>query len=204
MSKGADNLQNLSWLLEGCVQQVCASNEWLERRMMPLSVDELRWSPRSGCWSMAATLDHLNRTFAYYLPKIEEAIEMPRDMKSREVQARSAESEEMLVRRMEPPVLEPMSAPSPVLPGLAVDPDKVVEQFPLLRIRFANIVRSISDVNAGVSIPDSIHPPVRSLRCVVGLLAAHERRHLWQVEQILRASEFLASFAKPPLNDSGR
>jgi hypothetical protein len=200
----ASNPQDLSWLLEGCVLQVRASNDWLERRILPLSADQLRWRPRSGCWSIAATLDHLNRTFAYYLPKIDEALAEPRDMRNREVKLRSAEGEELLVRRMEPPVLEPMSAPAPVLPGLAVDPDKVVEQFPLLRIRFANIVRSISDVDAGVSIPNSIHPPVRSLRCVIGLLAAHERRHLWQVEQVLRAPEFLASFAKPPLNHSGR
>jgi hypothetical protein len=204
MSKGADNSQNLSWLLEGCVLQVRASNDWLERRILPLSADQLRWRPRSGCWSIAATLDHLNRTFSYYLPEIEEALEEPRDMKNREVQLRSAECEEMLVRRMEPPVSEPMSAPAPVMPGLAVDPDKVVEQFPLLRIRFANIVRSISDVDAGVSIPESIHPPVRSLRCVIGLLVAHERRHLWQVEQILRASEFQAAFARPSLNDRER
>lgn len=125
-------------------------------------------------------------------------------MSNREVELRSVEGEESLVRRMEPPVSEAMIAPSPVLPGLAVDPDKVVELFPLLRTRFANIVRSISEEDAGVSIPNSIHPPVRSLRCVIALLEAHERRHIWQAEQILRAPEFLASFANPLLNQNGR
>lgn len=197
MSTRIDQEDKLAWLLEGCFLQVWASNEWLERRILPLSVDQLRWRPRSGSWPIAASLDHLNRTFGYYLPKIHEALERGRGMEHPAHELRVTESEEMFVRKMEPPIVGPLSAPSEVLPNLAVDPDQVIEQFPLLRAQFAEVVRSISDVDAGVSIPDSIHPPVQSLCGVIGLLAAHERRHLWQVQQILCASEFLACFDRP-------
>ncbi len=205
MSTRIDQKNKLAWLLEDCVLQVWASNEWLERRILPLLVDQLRWRPRSGSWSIAASLDHLNRTFGYYLPKIQEAVEKGRRMKNREHNSTFTDSEEMFIQEMEPPIFEPKSAPSAVLPGLALDPDQVVEQVPLLRIQFLKIVRSIADVDVGVSIPDSIHPPVQSLGGLIGFLAAHERRHLWQVQQILRASDFLAYFGKQSLDDcSGR
>jgi hypothetical protein len=202
MSTRIDPKEKLAGLLEGCTLQALASNEWLERRIMPLFIDQLRWRPRPGSWSIAETLDHLNRTFSYYLPKIEEALDTTRGTKKRA--HRLGESEEMFLRQMEPPIVEPMSAPSPVLPGSCVDPDQVVEQFPLLRNQFAKIVRSVIDVDPGVSISDSLYPPVQSLGGAIGLLAAHERRHLWQAQQILCASEFLAYFAKPPLGDCSR
>jgi hypothetical protein len=146
-------------------------------------------------------LDHLNRTFGYYLPKMHEAVERGRLVTNLERNSTITESEEMFVRRMEPPIAERMSAPAPVLPGPAVDPDQIVEQFPHLRTQFAKLVRSVTHVDARVSIPDTLYPPVQSLGGVIGLLAAHERRHLWQVQQILNTSEFLAYFGMPPLDD---
>ena len=202
MTTRIDQKNKLAWLLEGCLLQVRASNECLEHRILPLSVDQLRWRPRSGSWSIAASLDHLNRTFDYYLPKIQEAVERGRGMKNRERNVTFTESEEMFIRRVEPPVTEPMSAPWPVVPGLAADPDQIVEQFPLLRAQFKKIVRSIPEFDTGVSIRDSIHPPVQSLGGVIVFLAAHERRHLWQVQQILNAPELQAYFPKARLDDS--
>src|SRR5215471_10931682 len=61
MSIGVDK-DKISGLLEGCLVQVLASNEWLEGRVLSLSVDQLRWRPRTRRWSIAACLDHLNRT----------------------------------------------------------------------------------------------------------------------------------------------
>lgn len=202
MSSGTDHEQNSSRLLEGCLLQACASNTWLERRVLPLSVDQLRWTPRSDRWSIAANLDHMNRTLSYYLPRLEQALREDRRAINRE-KWESPESEELLVGQMEPPVEQPMRAPSAVLPGLALDVDRIAEQFPLLRNEFARIVQSISAVDLGLSIPGTLHPPVQSLGAVVCLLAAHERRHLWQVQQILCASGFLASFTKPHRDITG-
>ena len=201
MSPRVDQKEKLARLFEGCLLQMWASNEWLERRIMPLCAIQLRWTLGSGCWSVAASLDHLNRTFGYYLPRIQEALEEARSTKNREHKPRYTEAEEMFVRQVEPPIVAPMRAPSAVLPSLAVDPDEVVEQFPLLRTQFATIVRSLTEVDGDVSVPDTLHPPVQSLGGLIGLLAAHERRHLWQVQQVLNSSEFRACSAKPPLDD---
>ena len=199
------NKDKISWLLDGCLVQVVASNEWLGCRILPLSVDQLRWRPRSGRWSIAACLDHLNRTFSYYIPKIEDALDREGNMRSRTHRPGFTELEEHFLEQMEPPSLVTMSAPTALVPASAVDPDEIVEQFPVLRARFAAAVRSIAGVDVlGVSVPDSLHPPVQSLGGVIGLLSAHERRHLWQAQQVLSAPEFPADLSAKSILDDCR
>src|SRR5581483_5853276 len=101
------------------------------------------------------------------------------------------------------PVVAPMNAPSALVPGSAVDPDEVVDQFPHLRTRFANTIGSVTDLDSAVCIPASIHPPVESVGGVIALLAAHERRHFWQVQQILSAPGFPDDRVAKPALGSG-
>ena len=182
---------NFSSLVEACLVQMLASNEWLERRILPLSVNQLRWKPCSACWSIAGCLDHLNLTLGYYGPKIEAALETGRHSKRRKGPFRFTEAEEKFLREIEPPALVRMCAPAALLPAAAVDPEQVVDQFPILRKQFANAVRSVAGADPGIAIPDSIHPPVQSVAGVIALVAAHERRHLWQAQRILTAPAFL-------------
>ena len=194
MSPGIDQ-DKIWWLLEGCLVQVSASTEWLERRILPLSLDQFRWRPSSTQWSIAECLDHLNRTFDYYLSKVDEAFEKGRNGEP----FRFLESEDEFLRQMEPPVVVTMKAPPLLLPAPAIDLDRIVDQFPDLRIRYAKAVQSLADVNVlGVSVPDAVHPPIQTLGGVIALLAAHERRHLWQTQQILRTSDFPAHLAARP------
>ena len=60
--------------LEGCIAQVRASQEWFATRVLASSLDQLRWRPRAGFWSILECLNHVNNTFEYYLPKIESAV----------------------------------------------------------------------------------------------------------------------------------
>ena len=184
-------------LLEACLFQVSASREWFDSRVLILSVDQLRCRPRSGQWSIAECLDHLNRTFVYYLPRIEQAVEQ--GLREGEYSARRLnfeESEDSFLKQVEPPIIIRMSTPTLLLPTPAVDPDQIVDDFPQLRDRFATAVHAAASVDVlNISIADSIHPPVQSLGGAIALLAAHERRHLWQVQRILSASGFPASRA---------
>src|SRR5262245_61905320 len=60
--------------LEGCLVQVEASKSWFARRVLPLSIEQLRWRPEPREWSIAECLDHLNITLGLYLAKINAAI----------------------------------------------------------------------------------------------------------------------------------
>jgi hypothetical protein len=135
----------------------------------------------------------LNRTFSYYLPKIESALEKGRVAPDRQCAPDSESLEREFLRHIEPPVVIAMSSPAVLLPPSAIDPDQIIEQFPYLRRRFTDAVQSAIDSQVlDISISDSIHPPVQSLGGVLALLAAHERRHLWQAQQVLSSSDFPA------------
>src|SRR5690242_11841516 len=60
--------------LEGCLCQAEASKEWFDRKVLPLTVKELRWRPAPQAWSIGQYLDHLNLTLALYLPRVNDAI----------------------------------------------------------------------------------------------------------------------------------
>jgi len=189
MSRGAEQ-DGIGSLLEACLFQVSASREWFDRRVLILSVDQLRCRPLSGQWSIAECLDHLNRTFAYYLPRIEQAVDQ--GLRKGKYSARRLnfeESEGSFLKQVEPPIIIRMSTPTLLLPTPAVDPDQIVDDFPQLRDRFATAVHTAASVDVlNISIADSIHPPVQSLGGAIALLAAHERRHLWQAQRVLSVS----------------
>lgn len=77
------------------------------------------------------------------------------------------------------------TAPLALQPTAAVDPDRIVDEFTDLRERYARIGRLASGVDlAGIRIRGSLHLPVESVGGVLALLAAHDRRHIWQVDRV--------------------
>jgi hypothetical protein len=175
--------------LQGCHAQVHASQQWFLRCVLPLSLNQLRWRPRSGRWSIGECLDHLNLALAYYLPKIDQALEEGRHHPPNRVDSvLFAESEEDYLWQVEPPVVLKASAPAALQPTEAVDPDRIVDQFMDFREKYGRIVESMSPLNlVNISINGSLHPPIHSLRGLMALLVAHDRRHIWQAERLLDA-----------------
>lgn len=171
------------------------SREWFARRVLPLSLDQLRWRPGPGNWSIAECLDHLNQTLAFYLPKIERAIvQHPEKRPDAGPWRAFRESEETFLSEVEPPIRGAWRAPSALLPIAAVNPDRIIDQFAELRDSFGKTIRSASGLHlAGISIEGSIHPPIASVGGAFALLAAHDRRHLWQAERFRRTPGFPAS-----------
>jgi hypothetical protein len=169
---------------------VQASQKWFKKRVLALSLDQLRWRPRSGCWSIGECLEHLNLTLAYYLPKIEQTVGESRRQPGIGG-VLFPEPEKEYLTQLEPPVVFRANAPSALQPAEAVDPDRIVDQFTELRVRYGKSVQSVS----GLGLPDilvagSLHPPIKSLGGVIALLAAHDRRHFWQAERVRNASGF--------------
>ena len=96
--------------------------------------------------------------------------------------------------QFEPPIRKRRSTPSELQPAPPVDPDRIVEPFPHLRERYARAVLLASRLDlANIPIADSIHAPVESLGGIIALLAAHDRRHLWQAERIRETTGFPAT-----------
>jgi hypothetical protein len=143
----------------------------------------------------------MNRTFAYYLPEIEQAIaRSPLKLRDPARSLALPKREKAFLKRVEPPVRAAMAAPSLLTPVPAVDADRIIDQFPRLRESYANAVQSASGLDLlSMFISASIHSLVQTLAGVLAFLAAHDRRHIWQVEAVLNTREF-----PPTLNRSAR
>ena len=178
--------------LEGCLVQVEASKAWFHRRVLPLSIEQLRWRPDARHWSIAECLDHLNLTLELHLPKINEAIGRGQRQAPPSTECLRCEQAEFdALRLLEPPVTDGVSAPALTLPSPAVDPDWLVDQFHLARDRYSEAVRRASGLDLRrIRIVKPIYPVIVSLGGTLALIAAHDRRHMWQAERVRQAPRF--------------
>jgi hypothetical protein len=178
--------------LEACLIQMDASKEWFARRVLPLSLDQLRWRPNLGGWSIAECLDHLNTTLALYLPKLDDAIGRGRwEAGTLQGPSRLGQSESEFLKRFEPPATIRIPAPPAVAPSASVDPDCLVDRFHNTRDRYVDAVRRASGLDlARILITEPIHATIRSLGGALALIAAHDRRHMWQAEQVRQTPGF--------------
>ena len=178
--------------LEQCLLQVEASKAWLHHRVLPLSIEQLRWRPDADHWSIGECLDHLNLTLGLYLPKIDDAIRRGALPDSALVECpRCEQAESEALRWIEPPVMVAVVAPALTAPTPAVDPDWLVEQFHQTRHRYAEAVRRAFGLDLRrLRIIEPIYTPIISLGGTLALMAAHDRRHMWQAERVRHAPRF--------------
>jgi len=174
--------------LEGCPVQVEASKAWFTRRVLPLSIEQLRWRPNPQHWSIAECLDHLNLTLGLALPRVDEAI---REGRACEVCVACERSEIEALKLVEPPVNVPAVALPALIPAPAVDPDRLVDHFHQTRDQYAIAVRRVFALDIrGILLVEPVAPLIRSLGGTLGYLAAHDRRHMWQSERVRNAPRF--------------
>jgi DinB family protein len=178
--------------LEGCLFQVEASKAWFHQRVLPLSIEQLRWRPDARHWSIAECLDHLNLTLEMYLPKIDAAIAGARRKDAAMAPRSQCEQAEIdALRLSEPPVTTGRPAPSATMPVAAVDPDWLVEQFHDTRDRYVDAVHRASELDLPrIRIVEPIYPLIVSLGGTLAFIAAHDRRHMWQAERVRQAPRF--------------
>jgi hypothetical protein len=177
--------------IEGWLAQVEASKFWFQQRVLSLSIEQLRWRPDLRGWSVAECLDHLNLTIDLYLPKIEEAILSGRRREAPANCSHCDQAETEALKRFEPPVTVAGPAPRATMPQAAIDPDWLVERFHFTRDCYAEKVRESAGINVmQVRILEPVYPAIRTLGGTLALIAAHDRRHMWQAERVIRSPRF--------------
>jgi hypothetical protein len=177
--------------LEGCLVQAEASAAWFHRQVLPLSLDQLRWRSDPTRWSIGECLDHLNVTLAAYLPKIEDAIVLGWREGMTQGFRHHLPAEIDTLRLIEPPVRVRFPAPPEIQPVAAVDPDRLVDAFHRTRDRYAAAVRRSFGLDLPrILIAEPICPWIHTLGGTLALMAAHDRRHIWQAEQVIEDPRF--------------
>jgi hypothetical protein len=181
------DLDPSSFQLATLVDQI--NNATLDARKLVSrhSAADLVCRPDAGSWSVAECLDHVAQTTFAFLPAIQNAITsapalpMPRGL-------RAGMLARLFVRNLAPPYrirLKVLPQLAPQCTGFDSSWNKFLEaQSQLIETVHSARGLAIDRVKVKSPIYARLSYNVYGALCI---LAAHERRHLWQVERTLRA-----------------
>jgi hypothetical protein len=169
------------------LQQVQSATDHAKRLVLGRSIEELTSRVRQDSWSVTECVEHLALTTKAFLPPIAEIMaRTPRLTKNRSL--RCDLLAKVLIRTLEPPY----RLRHKVLAHLAPREN----DFPAAWKAFLQSQHELAEIirfAVGLAIDTvKIQSPVctrvsYSVYGALGILSAHQRRHLWQMEQILGA-----------------
>ena len=153
----------------------------------PLSEEQFTWQPAPGSWSVAECIEHLNVTAREYLPRLDEGIaEAIRRGLFGEGPFTHDLVGRIFVRTMEPPAKIRVKAPTSFHPGPKRARSEIMAAFRAYQVQFIDRLRQANGLDlrrAKVQSPASKWVRM-SLGSGFALMAAHERRHLWQAQRV--------------------
>jgi hypothetical protein len=181
--------------LHELVEEFEAIERDAEALVDPLDDDQFNWSPRRGAWSIAQCVAHLNAMNAIYFEALARAVAASRRSgQSRQDDIRSCFAGRAFIAALEPPPRLKMRAPRRSVPPAARW--HKAEAWPAF-VRFHAHLRSAIRLMADVDLNRAVFPnpflgPLVRVRAGTGLriIAAHERRHVWQAWRVREVEGF--------------
>ncbi|MDH5642841.1 MAG: DinB family protein [Gemmatimonadota bacterium] len=166
-----------------------------------LELVQMNWTPTEGSWSLSLCLRHLISTTNAYIPQIDRAIDAGFRRKLHgEGPFRHGWFINRFIRALEPPPTKKMWGPKIFSPDLT-DVEDVVSGFDVSQTELISRAQAADGLHLSrvrVASPASNFLWM-SLGQAFGILAAHQRRHLWQAHEIRRHPEFPDSAARRTL-----
>lgn len=156
--------------------------------------ESLAWRPAPDKWSIADCLAHLNITNRdYYIKAIRHTIG---DARARGVVGappyRHGFFGNLFVRMIEPPARFRVPAPRTLVPPADSNPREIVAEFMSSQIELQRLLHDADGIDLGQA--KVVSPVNKRLKFTLGqsfrMLAAHERRHLWQARNVKQAANF--------------
>jgi hypothetical protein len=152
------------------------------------------WRAHDGSWSVAECLDHLATANRVYLGAMQPtAARAKSDGRTRRGPALPGLLGGLFVNYLEPPVKAGLKskAPRTIRPRAAPALHDAVAAFLASQDDVRTFLRTYADIDlTGVRFPNPFIRGVRfSLATGLHVIAAHDRRHLWQAWRVRRAAE---------------
>ena len=145
------------------------------------------WTPSPGVWSAAGCIAHLNQTNREYVTAIRSVLESGNPERSAATDFRYGVLERWFVKSMEPPVKIKLKAPKVFVP-LAVDSkEAAMAEWQRIHLELTSLIERSEPLHLTKN--KVISPAVRLLKISLGmafaLIAAHNRRHLYQAREMI-------------------
>jgi hypothetical protein len=157
-----------------------------------LTREQFQWRPAPGRWSIGECFAHLNIANGYALGAIETGIAKGRaGGKTGQGPFQYGFIARKFISSQEPPVKKKFSAPKAFLPPADIDPDRTLAEYRRILSELKRLTRDADGLHLSrVKIEMPALPAV--LRAIVRmplggqllLTTTHDRRHLWQAEQV--------------------
>lgn len=157
--------------------------------MLASGLDEpaLNWQPNGGkSWSIAQCLDHLVIMNAIYAKALLSAVESNRDqLEPRKVPIQaSGWFMRWFIGMEEPPPKLKLPAPKKIAPPSRLT-DAILGDFEAVQDQLVEFVRQWGETDLGdLRVKDPLFPLHLTVDTELLIVAAHNRRHLWQAEQV--------------------
>lgn len=180
--------------LESELQETVRQFEALQRRCATMldgiSMEQFNWRPSADRWSIAQNLDHLNREAHEQAPVVEGLIERGnRERLFGQGPFRHPWFGNWYIGFLEPPYKVKVPTLQRFVPPSSLTLEAVVPELIAWHDRFIDMAHKanglhLSRLKAKLTYLDHGMPSL-SLGQWLRYLAAHERRHLWQIERIV-------------------
>jgi len=180
--------------LQALEDQLCAAQRDAQSLVAGLTEQTGTWHENPSSWSVADCLDHLATANRVYLQAMQPAAVRAQEQgKRRRGPAQPGILGRLFVNSLEPPAkrLSKLKAPAKIRPRAGVSLAQAVADF----LASQDEVLAFLRANAGLDLAGVrfLNPFIRgigfSLATGLHVIAAHERRHLWQAWRVRRAAE---------------
>ena len=153
-----------------------------------VSDEEFHWKPLEGRgWSIAECLDHLATINAIYLRAIRNGVGSARANGSRRRgPAQPGFVGKKFVAMLEPPVKRKLRSPEGTQPKPMRPRDEILRDYHAAHDDVRRLIAECADIDANRA--TFVNPFIRWIRFSIAtglhVIPAHDRRHLWQAEQV--------------------
>jgi hypothetical protein len=168
-----------------------------------LSTDEINWRPGPGQWSVAECVGHLGVSAREYSARILPAV---RAARGRALfgsnRSRFGWLTRRVLREMEPPVSSRQRSPKKFHPPAEIlEPEEVQAIVETTARSWEQCLMEAEGLDlVRVKVRSPAVPLLRfRLGALFAIVASHERRHLWQAEEVCRSPGFPDQASRPPV-----
>ena len=180
--------------LQQILHDIDAADGTAERLAASCTDEQFYWRPRNGAgWSIAQCLDHLATINAFYVKAIQTGVD---DAKARGWKRHGPLKPgifgALFINSLEPPVKRRQRAPRGMQPALSKDRHQVLSDYRAAHDSIRRLIADAADIDVNRARYRNPFLKVVNFRVSTGLrvITAHDRRHLWQADQVREAAGF--------------